>query len=120
MSFFFRPAFYPEHPVYSSSRSPVSDDEVYYRRVAEEHQRRAQAALALAQEEERRRRQATAPRSYHDEPHSRPEYRPEYIPTRPHYSYGPYEFPFDSYEPQHPPRYEHLPDVAQRSSSAYP
>ncbi|KAG8963860.1 hypothetical protein FRC00_004759 [Tulasnella sp. 408] len=120
MSFFFRPAFYPERPVYSSSRAPVSDDEAYYRRVAEEHQRRAQAALALAQEEERRRRQATAPRSYHDEPHFRPEYRPEYIPTRPHYSYAPYEFPFDSYEPQHPPRYEHLPDVAQRSSSPVP
>ncbi|KAG8951012.1 hypothetical protein FRC04_006873 [Tulasnella sp. 424] len=120
MSFFFRPASYPEHPAYSSPRSAVSDDEAYYRRVAEEHQRRAQAALALAQEEERRRRQAAAQRLYHEEPHFRSEYRPDYIPTRPHYAHRPFDFPFDAYESQLPPRYEHLPDVSRPSPSPAP
>ncbi|KAG8951014.1 hypothetical protein FRC04_006875 [Tulasnella sp. 424] len=120
MSFFFRPAFYPERPAYSSPRPEVSDDEAYYRRVAEEHQRRAQAALALAQEEERHRRQAASQRLYHEEPHFRSEYRPDYIPTRSHYAHGPFDFPFNAYESQLPPRYEHLPDISQRSPSPIP
>ncbi|KAG8951013.1 hypothetical protein FRC04_006874 [Tulasnella sp. 424] len=120
MSFFFRPASYPERPAYSSPRPAVSDDEAYYRRVAEEHQRRAQAALSLAQEEERHRRQAGSQRLYHEEPHFRSEYRPDYIPTRSHYAHGPFDFPFDAYESQLPPQYEHLPDISQRSPSPIP
>ncbi|KAG8899506.1 hypothetical protein FRC01_010487, partial [Tulasnella sp. 417] len=48
-------------------------------------------------------------------PHFRPEDRVEYVPAGPHYSRGPFDFPFDFHEPRYPPRYEHVPDIAQRS-----
>ncbi|KAG8899684.1 hypothetical protein FRC01_010415, partial [Tulasnella sp. 417] len=50
-------------------------------------------------------------------PHFRPEDRAEYVPAGPHYSRGPFDFPFDFHEPRYPPRYEHVPDIAQRSAS---
>ncbi|KAG8941053.1 hypothetical protein FRC04_004801 [Tulasnella sp. 424] len=102
MSFFFRPAFYPECPIYSSYRPAVLYDEAYYRHP----ERRKDANFKLPPQ-----------RLYHEEPHFRSEYGPDYFPTRSHYAHGPFDIPFDAYESQLPPRYENLPNVSRCSSS---